>query len=238
MLKLPLPSLMDAVRLLRNDVDEAAFAYREWLKAKDDINFSYGPSLRTVKPVFAGIELAMALKSLEKCPEKWRKANAEVIGLVCAEADKRKHENGKPLTCLDTPCRKFVVRPDIRFSVRPSVLYVLKKKAEVLWVQPRKKHGLNHNQIATLMAIANHTFIPEDLPEDAADIEFLDLSVDETERRAVATYRLSDFKLPDIAAIERHFDIFAKGYDQVCTEGFEIHKKPRKRPEDRPPTLL
>ncbi|MBP2295174.1 hypothetical protein [Azospirillum rugosum] len=238
MQKLPLPSLIDGIRLLRSTEEEAAFAYREWLKAKDDINFSYGPALRTVRPIYSGIELSCALEAANRCPKTWKKANEDVIRLVHAEAEKKKDENGKPLTCLETPYRRFVIRPDMKFSIRPSVLYVLRKKAIVLWVQPRKTHGMNFTQIGILMAIAKHAVISDDIPDSQADIEFLDLSADDSGSRLVTPYRLEDFTLPNVSDIQDQFQIFARAYDEVCREGFEIRKRPRKRPDSHMPNFL
>jgi hypothetical protein len=245
MIKIPKPYLIDAIRLLRNTVDETEFQYREWLREKASIYMSYRPAMSVVRPVYSGdISLQMALTTVDNAPEKWRSPNREVIPLIHSHAAICREEAGNLLTCLDVKSRYFSVRSDIRFSVSPSLIYVSQKRPVIHWLQPRKKFGLSEKQIPFLMAITKYLFVDDEYYEcPEPNIEIHDLSFCEKSKKRVSRiFCTSDFNLPSMEEIEYLFAIFVLAHDRIATDWVPPApaEKPRRKPEgdDRQQTLI
>ena len=246
MIKIPKPSLIDTIRLLRNTVDETEFQYREWLRDKASIYMSYRPARSVVRPVYSGdISLQMALATVDKAPEKWQSPNREVIPLIHSRAAICREKDGKSLTCLNMKSRYFSVRSDIRFPVSPSLIYVNQKRPIIHWLQPRKKFGLSQKQIPFLMAVTKYLFIDDDeyygCPEP--NIEIHDLSFcEDLKKRASRIFCMHDFQLPSMEEVEYLFGVFALAHDRIAIDWTPPApaEKPRHKPEgdDRQQSLI
>lgn len=231
MQNLRIPYVQDVARLTRPTVEETIVELIKHYQGSPV--FNYQTVCKICRPLFSGnLTLNAAIQAcMTRGSPLGRKFNADVAAYVWESSQDRN------TMCFDVSPRDYAIRSDIRIGVAPLFYFVENGKVYFYWLQPRRGHNLNKEQLGVLGSIIKSTFIVDDFEQ--ADIEILDLSAPPGSReRTVQIHTLSNLPILAPDALEAKLSIFAQAYDAVCKMEIKQPERPQKKPDDRQPGLF
>jgi hypothetical protein len=224
--RLSVPPLQDISRIIAPTDRETTAALIEYYDSEAGV-FNYSLSQKIARYVFAHeTTLDMAYQACAKeRTETGRTQNREVLELVWQAGSARK------LTPYDVKPKVFSIRKDLQIKVSPAFYFVENRKANVFWLQPRRRYALNDVQLGLLASILKLTYLVDDF--ESVGLELLDLSVPEGEKsRGSRTFQLDTLPMIPLSEVETLLQSFARAFDAVTAAG--VQRKKRRQKHLRP----
>lgn len=224
MKRLNIPSVQDVSRIIGPSDSETVDALIKYYDGTAG-NFNYSLSQKIARFVFT--HQTTQEMYLQACVRERSKAgraqNAEVLNFVWHAGAVRKS------TSYELKPKVFPIRQDIQIKVNPAFYFVENRKANIFWLQPRRRFALNDTQLGLLASIIRMSYLVDDFQE--VGLNLLDLSVPEgSTEREMKMFQLDSLPLVSIAETEALLQRFARAYDTVCASGLQ-----RKQPKPKQP---
>jgi hypothetical protein len=221
-----LPAAHDLVRLIRPTRQETAQALREFFELSKPPPWSYTVARRLAGTAFERAAPLSAIKrAVEvRCRSKGVASNLEVVELVWNEGE------GRSVQCYDPPKgRPYRVRNDLQVPGRANFYYVERRRATLVFVQPRRGYNPSDFALGLLGVLLRKTVAIDDFEGTA--IEIFDYCVLAGKTRSPRVLGLAD--LPQISEQQFHdaMQLLADAFDDVMAMDIDWEGIARKRSE-------
>lgn len=218
-----LPPVHDIARLLCRKHEDTVQRLVQYF-TEGGGGFNYSHSQRAARHIFEGtIPIEIGVDACHYLrPKAARKPNAEVLEGVGVAG------RGRKVRTHVVKARNIGVRRDLLIPIAPTFLFVEDEFPSLFWLQPRRYHALDRDQLALVASVFQRGYLTDDF--EHVGLEMLDLSVpDGCQDRGHRTFRLGDLDLRSEGEVDSALNRFALAFDEVSAMGI---KKRARRPRN------
>ncbi len=193
----PLPSAVDAARIIDEDESVVERRLREYYKAARP-PWNYNWVKRVSKNIYSGDLAVAAFRSALEQRTRKGKVRAGIEPNVDVALLLRKHSEGRVFQCFDIKPRKVFISRQYSLMLNPPFYFVEGGIVKIFWLQPRKQYALNDHQAGVLGSLLRLSHFRDDFSD--AKLELFDASAPDATTREPRKLGLDD--LPRISEEE------------------------------------
>jgi hypothetical protein len=210
-IKVPTPPVPDLARVEGDTVDQVVEWLTEFFEA-EGCPWNYRSGTKAIKAGYKGLHrLDLLLAGCQKEKTKQGKiSNSEIVRLGAPLSF------GRATQVFDLPPRKFAFGRDRKAAYRIPFFFVEDGVIKLYYVQPRKKHGPNLDQMCMIATIHKRYLLDTEFFGQRTDVEYVNLSVlEEKGPRVCRKYTLGRLDLWSDARLADRLTLISEALDKI-----------------------
>jgi hypothetical protein len=230
--RLPPPPVPDLARVKGETVDDAILWLTEYYE-ENGCPWNYRTGTKSIKAAYKGLhrlDLLLASTAREKT-KQGRLSNSEIITAGAPLAFERATQ------VFDLPARKFAFGRNRASAYRVPFFFVEDRVVRLYFLQPRKEHGPNFDQLGMIAKIHQKYLLDIEFFGQVSDVEYVDLGVlEKNGPRVVRSYSLEALDIWSDQRLADRLSLISEALDKIEERG-EVRSRRRiaRQPEPEMP---